>query len=99
MIGGARSIASAGRKLRGISVTACVIVFAGSVADGNRGDSLVATMVDDPHWLVRSDCWACCQCNLRLRHLGFQLRAVAPLRARHFAGLSVGYGRGPWPGE
>jgi len=54
-IGGAASIAWAGRKLWGISVTARVIVFAGSLADENSGDMLVATVVDDLHWLVRSD--------------------------------------------
>jgi hypothetical protein len=48
VIGGATSIAWVGRKLRAISITSCVIVFA-AVADENRGDSLVATMVNGPH--------------------------------------------------
>ena len=67
MIGGATSIAWAGRNMRRISVTACVIVFAGSVADGNRGGSFVATVVDDLHWLVRSDCCI----DLFFRRVGF----------------------------
>jgi hypothetical protein len=43
----------ADRNLRGISVSACVTVLPGSIADGNL---VVVTVVNGPDWLVRGGC-------------------------------------------
>lgn len=98
MIGGATSIAWAGRNSRRISVTACVIVSAGSVADGNRGGSLVAGhVVDGPHWLVRSDCCLGPFLAGLLGLLPVRASSYKPLLHQEPIALPVGYACGPWP--